>query len=109
MDTNYNRQNNNHTPLPLRALSEIPEAKNDAKQITALVKDSGKVTGYQLSDGSIIDKQTGVRLAKQGDIKDVAVAANSGTEYLKSIPDDTENNNLGNLPSISSNTVNKTL
>lgn len=102
-----NQSNDNNIPLPLRALNEIPEPKADAKEITALVKEGGKVTGYQLSDGSVVDKQAGVTLAKQGGIKDVAVAVNSGTEYLKSIPDETEDNNLGNLPSISDDSSNK--
>jgi len=86
--------------LPLKAFEEIPEAKNNAKEIVALVKDSGKVTGYQLSDGQVVDKEQGVELAKQGDITGVGIAVNKGTEYLKSIPDGTEDNNLGNLPSI---------
>lgn len=38
--------------LPMSALDDIPTAKADAKAIVALVKNSGHVTGYQLSDGS---------------------------------------------------------
>jgi len=86
--------------LPLKAFEDIPEAKNDAKEIVALVKNSGKVTGYKLSDGQIVDKDQGVMLAKQGDITGVGIAVNQGNEYLKSLPDGTEENNLGNLPSI---------
>jgi len=86
--------------LPLKAFEEIPEAKTDAKEIVALVKDSGKVTGYKLSDGQIVDKEQGVILAKQGDIVGVGIAVRQGNEYLKSIPDGTEENNLGNLPAI---------
>lgn len=87
--------------LPLKALSEIPDASADAKEIVALVKESGKVTGYKLSDGNIVNKQEGVALARQGDIKGVGISSRNGTEYLKSIPDNTEGNNLSNLPSIS--------
>jgi len=87
--------------LPLKAFEEIPEAKNSAKEIVALVKDHGKVTGYQLSDGQVVDKEQGVTMAKQGDIANVGIAVNQGNEYLKSIPDGTEDNNLGSLPSIS--------
>lgn len=86
--------------LSLQALKEIPEARADAKEITALVKDSGTITGYQLSNGSIVTKEQGVELAKQGQIAGVGIATNKGTEYLKSLPDITEVNNLGNLPSI---------
>lgn len=39
--------------------------------------------------------------AKNGEIADVGVAHKGETEYLKSIPDSNENNNLGNLPSYS--------
>ncbi len=86
--------------LPLLALDEIPTPKADAKEITALVKNSGKVTGYQLSDGSVLDKSEAVALAKDGGIQGVGIANRKGNEYLKSLPDDEESNNLGNLPSI---------
>ena len=92
-------QDANHA-LPLQALKEIPEASADAKKITALVKDSGTITGYQLSDGRIVSKEQGVELARQGQIAGVGIATKKGTEYLKSLPDDEESNNLGNLPSI---------
>lgn len=87
--------------LPMMALSDIPEAKDNAKQIVALVKESGKTTGYKLSDGQTVSKAEGVSMAKNGDIEGVGVATNQGTEYLKSLPDGDESNNLGNLPSIS--------
>ena len=92
---------NANQALPLKAFKEIPEVSADAKEITALVKESGKITGYQLSDGSIVDKEQGLQLAKQGQIAGVGIATNKGTEYLKSLPDAAEGNNLGNLPSIS--------
>ena len=86
--------------LPLMAMSEVPTPQPDAKHITALVKDSGKITGYQLSDGQIISKEQGVELARQGGIAGVGIATNQGTEYLKSLPDQSEGNNLSSLPSI---------
>ena len=82
-------------------LDEIPEEKNDAKQIVGLIKEGGKITGYQLSDKSYVSKQNAVNMAKHGQIKGVGIAHRGDTEYLKSIPDGTENNNLGNLPSVS--------
>lgn len=91
----------NASSLPMMALDEIPEAKADTKEIIGLVKDSGKVTGYQLSDGQIVDKQEGIELARQGNIKGVGISSRNGNEYLKSLPDDTESNNLGNLPAVS--------
>ena len=39
-------------------------------------------------------------MAKTGDIKGVGIAHRKDSEYLKSLPDGTEGNNLSNLPSI---------
>ena len=87
--------------LAMNALNEIPASNPDAEHITALVKDGGHITGYQLSDGSILDKPDAVELAKQGGIAGVGISNRNGNEYLKSLPDDTESNNLGNLPTVS--------
>lgn len=88
------------TKLPMMAMDEIPTPKSDAKEISALVKEGGKVTGYQLSDGTVLDKSEAVELAKDGGIQGVGIANRKGNQYLKSLPDDEEGNNLGNLPSI---------
>ena len=82
-------------------LDQIPQANSNAKQIVGLVKENGRITGYQLSDNSIVEKQQAVNMAKQGQIADVGISHRGDTEYLKSIPDGSENNNLGNLPSVS--------
>ncbi len=87
--------------LAYNALDEVPEPKADAKEIVGLVKTSGRITGYQLSDGSTVSKEEGVAMAKAGEIQGVGVAHRKDTEYLKSLPDGSENNNLGNLPSVS--------
>lgn len=89
-----------NSKLPLMAMEEIPSPKPDAQEITALVKDEGRVTGYQLSDGSVLDKPVAVNLAREGGIRGVGVASRNGNEYLKSLPDGSEANNLGNLPAI---------
>ena len=86
--------------LPLMAMAEVPTPGPNASHITGLVKDNGRITGYQLSDGRVVDKDEGLELARQGQIAGVGIATNQGTEYLKSLPDQTESNNLGNLPSI---------
>jgi hypothetical protein len=88
------------TKLPMMTFQEIPKPNADAKQITALVKEDGRITGYQLSDGRVLNKEEGVQLAKQGGILGVGVATRKGEEYLKSLPDEDEGNNLGNLPSV---------
>lgn len=87
--------------LAYAALDDVPTPKADAKEIVGLVKSSGRITGYQLSNGSTVSKEEGVAMAKAGDIKGVGVAHRKDSEYLKSLPDGTEDNNLGNLPSVS--------
>lgn len=87
--------------LAMNTLDDIPQPKSDAKEIVGLVKSSGKISGYQLSDGSTVSREEGVSLAREGEIKGVGVAHRKDTEYLKSLPDGSENNNLGNLPSVS--------
>jgi len=87
--------------LAYAALDEVPEPKADAKEIVGLVKNSGRISGYQLSDGSTVSKEEGVAMAKAGEIQGVGVAHRKDTEYLKALPDDSENNNLGSLPSVS--------
>lgn len=96
-----NNNNASNAALPLMAMKEIPEAHGNAAEISALVKDGGKVTGYQLSDGQILSKEEAVTMAKQGGIKGVGISERDGSEYLKSIPDSTENNNLSRLPTVS--------
>jgi len=88
--------------LPKMAM-EIPVAGAGAPTITALVKEGGRVTGYQLSNGQMVGMDEAVGLARQGGIGGVGISSRDGSEYLKSIPDGSEGNNLGNLPSISPN------
>ena len=87
--------------LVKQTLDQIPRANANAKRIVGLVKEGGKITGYQLSDHSIVQKQQAVNMAKQGQISGVGIAHRGDTEYLKSIPDGSENNTLGSLPSVS--------
>ena len=87
--------------LVKQTLDQIPQAQTDAKRIVGLVKEGGRITGYQLSDHSIVEKQQAVNMAKQGQIAGVGIAHRGDTEYLKAIPNGSENDNLGNLPSVS--------
>lgn len=82
-------------------LDRIPTPNKNAKEVIGLVKQSGKITGYKLSDDTVVSKQEGVNMAKQGNIAGVGIAHRGNTEYLKAVPNGTENDNLGNLPSIS--------
>ena len=86
--------------LPKNINKAVPTPKSDAKRITKLVKHDGDVVGYELSNGQMVSKDEGIQMAKMGEIAGVAVATRKGNEYLRSLPDENENNNLGNLPSI---------
>lgn len=86
--------------LPKNINKEVPTPNADAKRITKLVKHDGDVVGYELSNGQRVSKDEGIQMAKIGEIAGVAVATRKGNEYLRSLPDENENNNLGNLPSI---------
>lgn len=87
--------------LAKQTLGQIPQANSNAKRIVGLVKEGGRITGYQLSDHSIVEKQQAVEMAKQGRIAGVGIAHRGDTEYLKAIPNGHGNDNLGNLPSVS--------
>ena len=91
----------NAADLVKNTLDQIPQAEPNARRIVGLVKEGGRITGYQLSDSTVVEKQQAVTMAKQGRIAGVGIAHRGDTEYLKSIPDGTESNNLGNLPSVS--------
>lgn len=91
-----------NTQMPPDSINKVvPEPNANAVSVVGLVKHGGKISGYQLSDGKNVTKQEGVQMAKENRIRGVAVAEKKGTEYLRSLPDGTENNNLGNLPSVS--------
>ena len=78
-----------------------PQSDTDKKSIVAIMKHSGEITGYELSSGEQITKEKGVELAKAGTISGVSVATSrKGEEYLRSLRDDDESNNLSSLPII---------
>jgi hypothetical protein len=86
---------NNNSDISLINLKSNTE-KNSIK---AIIKHSGEITGYELSNGEKITKERGVELAKTGAISGVSVSTSrKGEEYLRSIRDDDESNNLNSLP-----------
>jgi hypothetical protein len=94
---------NINSSLPMRAMREVPQAKAGAQKITGLVKERGRVSGYQLSNGNILNKQDAINLARGGGIQGVGISSRKGAEYLKSLPDDSGTNNLNALPTVSAN------
>lgn len=87
--------------LARNTLDKIPTPASDARSITGLVKKGGRVTGYRLSDNTVLEKEQAVQLARQGGIAGVGIAHRGETEYLKAIPDGSDNNNLSSLPTVS--------
>ena len=73
--------------VPAGAYNIRANGKSAARSVTANI--------------DIVSKEDGVAMAKAGEIQGVGIAHRKDSEYLKSLPDGTENNNLGNLPSIS--------
>jgi len=47
--------------LAYAALDDVPTPKSDAKEIVGLVKSGGRISGYQLSDGTTVSKEEGYR------------------------------------------------
>ena len=72
-------------PANINIMNPVPN--KDAKRIEKLIRTGGKISGYQLSDGTVLSKAEGVALAKQGGIRGVAIASRNGNEYLRSLPD----------------------
>jgi len=101
-DQNNRGGNMMTSALPMLAMKEIPTPRADACRITGLSKQSGRVTGYQLSDGRMMGKGDAVALARQGGIAGVGIATRKGNEYLKSLPDGKQGNNLNSLPTVNS-------
>lgn len=91
----------NTNSLIKNTLDSIPEPDKNAKRIVGLVKESGRVTGYKLSDETFVQKEEAVQMAKQGQISGVGIAHRGNNQYLKAVPNGEENDNLGNLPSYS--------
>jgi len=82
-------------------LASGSHANVEKKTIKAVVKHSGEITGYELSDGEQVTKERGVELAKAGVLSGVSVSTSrKGEEYLRSLRDDDESNNLNSLPVI---------
>lgn len=68
--------------LPKLAMDDIPTPDKDAVTITGLVKEHGRISGYQLSDDRVVSRSEGVELARSGGIRGVGIAHNKDTEYL---------------------------
>lgn len=75
---------------------------NQANSIVAVGKDDdNEIVSCKLDNGEILSREQAISMAKEGGIKGVSVSTSrKGEEYLRSLPDDDESNNLKNLPDI---------
>lgn len=100
---------NGSDPIPVNHVKLSDEYSNEntskyqqaseINSIRAIIKHSGEITGYELSNGEKITKEKGVELAKSGSISGVSVSTSrKGEEYLRSLRDGDETNNLNSLP-----------
>ncbi len=79
----------------------VSEGGEDAQSITKLVKSGGKVVGYELSSGEKVTVSEAIKMAKGNLLNHVGVSTSKdGSEYIRSLADGDESNNLSNLPSI---------
>lgn len=91
----------NESNIPLTGVQFESQSNINKQSIKAVIKNSGEITGYELSNGEQITKERGVELAKAGSISGVSVSTSrKGEEYLRSLPDQDESNNLSSLPII---------
>lgn len=91
----------NKSNIPLAGIESGSQSNSNKQSIKAVIKNSGEITGYELSNGEQITKERGVELAKAGSISGVSVSTSrKGEEYLRSLPDQDESNNLSSLPII---------
>lgn len=80
----------------------VSEGGANAEQITKLIKSGGEVVGYELESGKHISVEQAIGMARNNQLKHVGVSTSKdGSEYIRSLADGDESNNLGNLPSIS--------
>lgn len=95
-------QNNSHIPyLPKNINQVVSEGGPQAKEIVKFIKQDNEVVGYVLSSGEKVSVKEAIKLAKEGMLEHVGVSVSrGGNEYIRSLPDDDESNNLSNLPSI---------
>ncbi|MBE6023142.1 MAG: DUF3892 domain-containing protein [Cellulosilyticum sp.] len=81
----------------------VSEGGANAQAITKLIKSGGEVVGYELESGQHISVHQAIEMAKGNMLKHVGVSTSKdGSEYIRSLADGDESNNLGNLPSITS-------
>lgn len=71
-----------------------------AEKIKSVVKNSGEISHYVLTNGETVSKEQGVKMAENGEIDGITIAhSKKGESYLKTKPDGIEGNNLSSMDS----------
>lgn len=87
--------------LAQQANQIVSEGGPDAKAITKVIKHDQEVIGYELSDGSRVSMEQAINMASSNALQHVGVSTSKkGEQYIRSLPDGDESNNLSNLPVI---------
>lgn len=87
--------------LATQANQIVSEGGPQAKAITKVIKHNQEVVGYELSDGQHVSMQEAINMASQNQLQHVGVSVSKkGEQYIRSLPDGDEANNLSNLPVI---------
>lgn len=79
----------------------VSEGGVNAQAITKRIKKDSEVVGYELENGEHITVKQAIEMAKSNQLQHVGVSiSKDGSEYIRSLADGDESNNLGNLPCI---------
>ena len=73
--------------------------KSTSCSVSKVMEKQGKIAGYELSNGKVVDVQEAVQMANDGKLSGVVASTMpNGKECLRSTRDGKESNNLSNLP-----------
>lgn len=79
----------------------MPKGKKSTSScsVSKVMEKQGKIAGYELSNGKVVDVQEAVQMANDGKLSGVIVSTMSnGKDCLRSAKDGNPKNNLSNLP-----------
>ncbi|WP_297637110.1 DUF3892 domain-containing protein [uncultured Clostridium sp.] len=79
----------------------MPRGKKSTSScsVSKVMEKQGKIAGYELSNGKVVDVQEAVQMANDGKLSGVIVSTMpNGKDCLRSAKDGNPKNNLSNLP-----------
>lgn len=79
----------------------VSEGGPGALGITKVIKHDQEVVGYELTSGIHVSMDEAIQMAANNQLQHVGVSTSKkGEQYIRSLPDGDESNNLSNLPVI---------